>query len=60
MRLVVAGLANKEIALEVDISEKTVNVHRSQVMNKMRAAARLQASRGRCELLPAAVQSQRP
>ena len=36
-RLVVAGLANKVIAVEVDISEKTVNVHRSQVMNKMRA-----------------------
>lgn len=37
MRLVVAGLANKEIAFEVDISEKTVNAHRSQVMNKMHA-----------------------
>jgi len=37
MELVVTGLLNKQIALELDISEKTVNVHRSQVMQKMRA-----------------------
>ena len=37
MRLVVAGLLNKQIAVELDISEKTVNVHRSQVMQKMQA-----------------------
>ena len=37
MRLVVAGLLNKQIAAKLDISEKTVNVHRSQVMQKMRA-----------------------
>jgi FixJ family two-component response regulator len=37
MRLVVAGLLNKQVAAELDISEKTVNVHRSQVMQKMRA-----------------------
>ena len=37
MRLVVAGLLNKQIASELGISEKTVNVHRSQVMQKMRA-----------------------
>jgi RNA polymerase sigma factor (sigma-70 family) len=37
MRLVVSGLLNKQIAAELDISEKTVNVHRSQVMQKMRA-----------------------
>ena len=37
MRLVVEGLLNKQIAAELDISEKTVNVHRSQVMQKMRA-----------------------
>src|SRR6185295_10841315 len=35
--LVVAGLLNKQIASELGISEKTVNVHRSQVMQKMRA-----------------------
>jgi FixJ family two-component response regulator len=37
MRLVVTGLLNKQIAAELDISEKTVNVHRSQVMQKMQA-----------------------
>jgi FixJ family two-component response regulator len=37
MKLVVAGLLNKQIAVELDISEKTVNVHRGQVMRKMRA-----------------------
>jgi RNA polymerase sigma factor (sigma-70 family) len=37
MRLVVDGLLNKQIAVELGISEKTVNVHRSQVMQKMRA-----------------------
>jgi FixJ family two-component response regulator len=37
MRLVVAGMLNKQIAVELGISEKTVNVHRSQVMQKMRA-----------------------
>jgi len=37
MRLVVAGLLNKHIAAELGISEKTVNVIRSQVMQKMLA-----------------------
>ena len=37
MELVVTGLLNKQIAAELDISEKTVNVHRSQVMQKMQA-----------------------
>lgn len=37
MQLVVIGRLNKQIAVELDISEKTVNVHRSQVMQKMRA-----------------------
>src|SRR5260221_124556 len=37
MRLIVAGLLNKQIAAQLGISEKTVNVHRSQVMQKMRA-----------------------
>jgi FixJ family two-component response regulator len=39
MRLVVAGLLNKQIAVELDISEKTVNIHRGQVMHKMRAGS---------------------
>jgi FixJ family two-component response regulator len=37
MQLVIAGLLNKQIAVELDLSEKTVNVHRGQVMHKMRA-----------------------
>ena len=37
MQLLVAGRLNKQIAVELDISEKTVNIHRGQVMHKMRA-----------------------
>ncbi|WP_261844762.1 response regulator transcription factor [Aliamphritea ceti] len=39
MVLVVAGRANREIAEELGISPKTVEVHRSRVMSKMRAAS---------------------
>jgi FixJ family two-component response regulator len=37
MQLVVTGLLNKQIAVQLSISEKTVNVHRAQVMQKMKA-----------------------
>lgn len=37
MQLVVTGLLNKQIAVQLGISEKTVNVHRAQVMQKMKA-----------------------
>jgi len=37
MTAVVAGLLNKQIAAELGISEKTVNVHRGQIMQKLRA-----------------------
>ena len=37
MSLVVSGKANREIAEELGISPKTVEVHRSRVMSKMRA-----------------------
>lgn len=37
MALVVTGKANREIAEELGISPKTVEVHRSRVMSKMRA-----------------------
>lgn len=37
MALVVAGRLNKQIAADLGVSEITVKVHRSQVMQKMRA-----------------------
>jgi FixJ family two-component response regulator len=39
MTLVVRGLLNKQIAAELDVSEITVKVRRSQVMRKMQAAS---------------------
>ena len=35
MRLVVAGLSNKQVADQLDISVRTVEVHRSRVFDKM-------------------------
>ena len=59
MQLVVTGLLNKQIAAELDISEKTVNVHRSQVMQKMRAdsLAELVRMTEKLDLAPVAVQA---
>ena len=37
MNLVVSGMLNKQIAAELDASEATVRMHRSQVMKKMQA-----------------------
>jgi FixJ family two-component response regulator len=37
MRLVVAGMLNKQIALQLGTSEKTIKVHRGQVMHKTHA-----------------------
>jgi FixJ family two-component response regulator len=37
MAQVVAGLLNKQIAVELGISEQTVKVHRYHVMHKMQA-----------------------
>ena len=37
MGLVVDGLANKVIAIDLDLSERTVEIHRSKVMEKMGA-----------------------
>lgn len=37
--LVVSGMLNKQVALELGMSEKTVKVHRGRVMQKMQAAS---------------------
>ena len=37
MHRIVAGLPNKTIAFELDISPRTVEVHRANVMAKMQA-----------------------
>jgi FixJ family two-component response regulator len=39
LRLVVTGLLNKQIAGELGIAEKTVKIHRGQVMYKMEAGS---------------------
>jgi FixJ family two-component response regulator len=39
MVLVVAGLLNKQVAMELGISEITVKVHRGRVMQKMEATS---------------------
>ncbi|HXQ33157.1 MAG TPA: LuxR C-terminal-related transcriptional regulator, partial [Anaerolineales bacterium] len=60
MRLVVAGMLNKQIAAELSISEKTVNVHRSQVMQKMRADSLAELVRMDERLRPHAAGTQLP
>jgi DNA-binding NarL/FixJ family response regulator len=35
LQLIVEGLANKQVAAELEISIKTVEKHRQQVMNKL-------------------------
>jgi FixJ family two-component response regulator len=37
MNLVVSGLLNKQVAAELEASEATIKMHRSQVMKKMQA-----------------------
>jgi FixJ family two-component response regulator len=39
MNLIVAGLLNKQVGLELGTSEVTVKAHRGRVMQKMRAAS---------------------
>ena len=39
MNLVVAGMANKTIAAQLQLSAKTVETHRARVMDKMQAAS---------------------
>ena len=37
MEMVVAGKANKVIAIDLGVSERTIEIHRSRVMDKMQA-----------------------
>jgi FixJ family two-component response regulator len=55
MRLVVAGMLNKQIGLKLDISEITVKAHRGKMMQKMKAdsVADLVKSAVRLGLTPA-------
>lgn len=39
LQLVVAGKANKQIGTELDISQKTVEIHRAKVMKKLQASS---------------------
>ncbi|MEI6809234.1 MAG: response regulator [bacterium] len=39
MKLVVAGMLNKQVAAELDIKEQTVKVHRGRVMGKLGATS---------------------
>jgi FixJ family two-component response regulator len=54
MALVVTGLLNKQIAVELGTSEATVKAHRAQLMQKMRveSLAQLVRTAGRLSLLP--------
>ena len=48
MEGLVAGLSNKMIAREYDISPRTIEVYRANVMTKMQAAASPNLSVWRC------------
>lgn len=39
MRCVITGAANKQIASDLEIAEKTVKIHRSRVMRKLRVTS---------------------
>ena len=45
MALVVTGRLNKQIAADLAVSEMTVKIHRSQVLQKMRAKSLIELVR---------------
>jgi DNA-binding NarL/FixJ family response regulator len=44
LRLVAAGQPNKQIAAELDISERTTRTHVSRILHKLRLSSRTQAA----------------
>jgi len=52
MKLVVAGMLNKQIASEIEISEATVKIHRGNVMEKMQAGSLIELVRMADKLKP--------
>jgi FixJ family two-component response regulator len=52
MGLVVAGMLNKQIASEIEISEATVKIHRGNVMEKMQAGSLIELVRMADKLKP--------
>ena len=52
MRLVVAGMLNKQIASEIGASEATVKIHRGNAMQKMQAASLIELVRMADKLKP--------
>jgi NarL family two-component system response regulator LiaR len=44
LRLLAQGCTNKEIALRLDIGEKTVKTHVSNILSKLNVASRTQAA----------------